>query len=425
MSPPRIVALMGSGETAPTMAKVHRRLAAMLDGRPSAVLLSTPYAFQENAAEITSRTLDYFATNVGLPMTAVDVDGAGSEVAVGRAQSTARIAEADLVFSGPGSPSYALGRWHEAGLGPVLSARLGVQGILTFASAAALTIGSHTVPVYEIYKVGADPYWLAGLDVLGTLGLRVAVVPHYDNAEGGTHDTRFCYLGERRLARLEGELPDDTFVLGIDSHTALLLDLEAGRATVEGAGGVTVRAAGRSRVIPRGGAEAIADLPSIAADLRHAGRRAATTSPTLHEPTEPDLPVEAVASPLAADLDQVSRRVEAAIASTDPGAILAALIEMDELLAGWAADTDGTGELAEARHVYHAFLARALAPPGDGHRRRPTISDEVVSVLMESRARAREQHDYAMSDRIRDALASAGIEVRDSPSGSTWQPLER
>ena len=55
------------------------------------------------------------------------------------------------------------------------------------ASAAALTLGAVTIPVYEIYKVGEEPRWLEGLDLLGpATGLRAAVVPHYDNAEGGT-----------------------------------------------------------------------------------------------------------------------------------------------------------------------------------------------------------------------------------------------
>ena len=77
------------------------------------------------------------------------------------------------------------------------------------ASAAALTLGVVTVPVYEIYKVGDDPRWLEGLDLLGrATGLRAAVVPHYDNAEGGNHDTRFCYMGERRLRDLEAMRPD-------------------------------------------------------------------------------------------------------------------------------------------------------------------------------------------------------------------------
>ena len=76
------------------------------------------------------------------------------------------------------------------------------------ASAAALTLGVATIPVYEIYKVGEDPHWLEGLDLLGpATGLRAAVVPHYDNAEGGNHDTRFCYMGERRLQALEAALP--------------------------------------------------------------------------------------------------------------------------------------------------------------------------------------------------------------------------
>ena len=75
-------------------------------------------------------------------------------------------------------------------------------------SAAALTLGSHAVPVYEIYKVGADPEWVDGLDLLARAHrIAAAVIPHYDNKEGGTHDTRFCYLGEERLRALEAGCP--------------------------------------------------------------------------------------------------------------------------------------------------------------------------------------------------------------------------
>ena len=133
MSAPRILALMGSGETAPPMARVHRRLAGLIVRRPPrATLIATPYAFQENAAEITTRTLDYFETNVGLPMTAVDI-GASDADPVAEARALATLAESDLVFAGPGSPSYALERWREAGLGPMLTAHLARDGIVTFA----------------------------------------------------------------------------------------------------------------------------------------------------------------------------------------------------------------------------------------------------------------------------------------------------
>jgi len=35
-------------------------------------------------------------------------------------------------------------------------------------------------------------------------------IPHYGNAEGGTHDTRCCYMDERRLPTLEAQLADST-----------------------------------------------------------------------------------------------------------------------------------------------------------------------------------------------------------------------
>ena len=90
--------------------------------------------------------------------------------------------------------------------------------------------------MYEVYKVGADPVWAEGLDLLTPLGMTVAVIPHYDNAEGGSHDTRYCYLGEGRLEIMEAQLPPEGWVLGVDEHTACIFDFEAGTATVMGLG---------------------------------------------------------------------------------------------------------------------------------------------------------------------------------------------
>ena len=115
------------------------------------------------------------------------------------------------------------------------------------ASAAAVTVGAKALPVYEIYKVGATPYWLPGLGLTDELGFDVVVIPHYDNTEGGTHDTRYCYLGERRLTVLEAELAEDGGVLGIDEHTAVIIDLDRETVEVHGRGGFTVRRAGQAR----------------------------------------------------------------------------------------------------------------------------------------------------------------------------------
>ena len=270
MSDPRILAIMGSGETAPTMAKVHRALFERFEAGSTpvpAAILDTPYGFQENADELSSRTLEFFATSVGRPAAVAsyrsrDVDG------VTLATAVARIRETRYVMAGPGSPSYALRQWSGGPIPDALAAKLLGGGIVTMASAAALTVGVVTIPVYEVYKVGEEPRWLEGLDLLGrATGLHAAVVPHYDNAEGGTHDTRFCYMGERRLRALEAALPEGAFILGVDSHTALVLDLEAGTAAVAGLGGATVRVGGRSAVFRSGGEVPIAALGEAAREL--------------------------------------------------------------------------------------------------------------------------------------------------------------
>ena len=56
-----MLVLIGSGETAPTMVEVHRRTLP----RCGTVLLDTPYAFQENAAEVTEKSVRYFARSAG------------------------------------------------------------------------------------------------------------------------------------------------------------------------------------------------------------------------------------------------------------------------------------------------------------------------------------------------------------------------
>lgn len=358
----RLLTIMGSGETAPAMAAVHRRLLERLGPPPlTGVVIDSPYSFQENAAELSARAVEWFVRHTGVRMRVASIRGPGQD-RTEREEALERLRTAAYIFSGPGSPSHALRMWRDTGVPAILAHRLSTGGAISFASAAALTLGAWTVPVYEIYKVGQEPLWLPGLDMLGPLGLTVAVIPHFDNAEGGTHDTRFCYVGERRLRVLERSLPADHFILGVDSHTALILDLDAGTATVKGRGGVTIRAAGRSRVLPRDSMTTLADLPSIAADL------ASRPGPFL-------------------DDDQRSS------------------------LAPWPDAGPRTGKLDGPTAASSPTAAESAATP---------MTDALVELLVEIRDRARDDRDWALSDRIRDALAEAGVELHDRADGTDW-----
>ncbi|MFN8622061.1 MAG: hypothetical protein U0869_15125 [Chloroflexota bacterium] len=434
--PPRLLAIMGSGETAPTMAKVHRLLLGRSGPPPvPAVMLDTPYGFQENADEITARALDYFRENVGWPMTlgswrTADLDP------VDKATTLARLQDAHYVFAGPGSPSYALRQWRGSGIDDIVVDKLTRGGVATFASAAALTLGAFTVPVYEIYKVGEAPTWLPGLDILGRLGLPVAVIPHYDNAEGGSHDTRFCYLGERRLAALEAMLPETHFVLGVDSHTALLIDFVEGTARVLGLGGATVRVQGRSAVFPPGSSVPLGELGAAAERLRGGGAGgsvpvgASVAAPAVVRPaSEPAGGAGGVGgrSPLLDETQALSVLFDAATAAGDVQAAVRAVLALENVLTAWSRDTAGTDEIDRARATFQALVVRLgeLVPAGAAEAASgPAVPDPVVALLVELRAAARANKDYAMGDRIRDALTAAGIELRDGPDGTTWGSRE-
>ncbi|HVE99076.1 MAG TPA: hypothetical protein VNA12_07840 [Mycobacteriales bacterium] len=406
---PRLLTIMGSGETAPTMVKVHRGLIDRVG--PSAVLLDTPFGFQANADDLVAKAQAYFRDSVGTEIAAASFRSAASCSGLDLERALNRVRAASYVFAGPGSPTYALRHWSGSPVVDVLRDKLEQGGAITFASAAALTLGVATVPVYEIYKSGEDPRWLPGLDLLSATGLRAAVVPHYNNAEGGHHDTRFCYLGESRLAAMERDLPEDAFVLGVDEHTALTFDLDAGTATVHGLGVVTVRVRGHSTELAAGTEVAISDL--------HSAGTPAGAVPAV--PVASAAIVDVPRSPLLDVVHSCEAEFAAALADRVVPRAVAALLELEAEIDAWSHDSLQSDERDRARAALRSMVARLgdLAETGAGDPRAAVAP--YVSLLLALRDGARADKRWADSDRVRDGLAAAGVEVRDTPAGTEWE----
>jgi hypothetical protein len=411
----RLLAIMGSGETAPTMIKSHRQLFEQLGSATGpAVLLDTPYGFQANADDISARAVTYFRDSVGQAVEPVQLRRVEDVDPVAIEAGLARLAAARWVFAGPGSPTYALRQWAGTDVPRLLADKLAHGGCVVFASAAALTLGRWTVPVYEVYKVGEDPVWAGGLDLLsgGDLpGPDMAVIPHYDNAEGGTHDTRFCYLGEARLAALEAQMPERGWVLGVDEHTGCVLDLDAGTATVVGNGVVTVRRQGRSTVLASGQTVAIDSLVELAF-----GQRASASSPS------PPIPPAAEAAPTAlhAAIRDIEATFDQAMGGRDVDAAVRAVLELDDTLAAWSGDTTQSDAGERGRAVLRRMVVGLGQLARTGARDPREVVGGYVDALLAERAAAREDRRFADADRIRDTLTSLGVEVRDQPDGTTW-----
>lgn len=410
---PRLLAIMGSGETAPTMVKPHRSLFERLGPDPvPAVLLDTPYGFQMNADDISARAGDYFSASVGRRVEVAELRRTDGADPVQREAAIAKIASARWVFAGPGSPTYALAQWAGTDVPNLLADKLAHGGCVVFASAAALTLGRFTVPVYEIYKVGADPVWADGLDLIAPLlGPNVAVIPHYDNAEGGNHDTRFCYLGEKRLSVLEHQLPAGGWVLGVDEHTALVFDIDAGSATVAGNGTVTVRRLGSSTVLTAGESVEIASLGSLAD-----GKRPAVAPP---EPGEPEAPA-APRTALHGEIRRLESQFDNAVAARDVAAAVGAVLELDDTLAAWAGDTTQSDAGERGRAALRRMVVRLGSLAETGARDPRDVVGVYVDGLLAERDAARADRRFGDADRIRELLVSAGVEVRDTPEGTMW-----
>ena len=453
MSLPRILTIMGSGETAPTMVSTHRTLTALLPKPVKAVLLDTPYGFQENAPELATRAVEYFRNSVNVDITVAglvrlhDTHIAADTVQIERGLRA--ISDATYIFAGPGSPTYALRQWSGSNVASSIIDKLMNGGIVTFASAAALTLGKVTVPVYEVYKVGQDVQRLDGLDVLSAIGINAAVIPHYDNAEGGNHDTRFCYLGETRLRMFEKMLDDDTYVLGIDEHTGLVIDLDASVAKVVGNGTVTLRLREDSFTYETGSTIPLTTLqnPWELRESEHAGTTQGTNSnapgasgaPSHQkgvgisgETSEAQLgrvgegssqsvePNSSQVGSLAYALQTHQQQFDDAMPARDADGAVRACLALEQAIHDWSADTL-QGDIADKARAAVRSMISALGDAAIGGVRNPRdVVAPYVEAMLAIRATVRAEKRYDLSDVIRDAFVNIGIEVRDTATGVEW-----
>ncbi len=413
---------MGSGETAPTMVTTHRRLTSLLPSPVKAVVLDTPYGFQENAPELAAKAVEYFNTSINVDLVVAglvrlhDTHLPADPVAIERGLRA--LSDADYIFAGPGSPTYALRQWAGSSVARIMIDKLTNGGIVTFASAAALTLGKATVPVYEVYKVGQDVQALEGLDILASIGINAALIPHYDNTEGANHDTRFCYLGEARLQMFESLLDADTYVLGVDEHTGLIIDIDAQTATVVGNSNVTIRLRSESFVYPTGSVIPLSVLQSPFSLLTGSGEVSSNHS-VANVPVTTNAPAPQ-ANSLDAALTESIKQFDQAMEQRDALAAVRAVLALEQSMQDWSIDTLQSDVLVRARSALRSMISQLGDAAVGGVRDPREVVAPFVEAMLSVRATVRAEKRFDLSDIIRDVFASLHIEVRDTPTGVEW-----
>lgn len=264
MTRPGQIVLFGSGETSASGQKAFDWLFRQLVEPPRVAILETPAGFELNSDRVAGRIGDFLLDrlqNYRPQVTLIPARRRGTALSPESPEIVAPLRAHNVLFLGPGSPTYAVRQLHDSLAWHMLLARHRQGAALALASAATIAIGRFALPVYEIYKVGEDPHWKPGLDLFGAFGLSLVIVPHWNNNDGGDElDTSRCFMGRARFDPMVAMLPSGVTIVGLDEHTSLAMDFSAARCRVFGRGSVTVQRDGATEVFPHGRSFALAEL---------------------------------------------------------------------------------------------------------------------------------------------------------------------
>ena len=78
-------------------------------------------------------------------------------------------------------------------------------------------------------------------------------------------------------------------------------------------------------------------------------------------------------------------------------------------------------ELSDTMQLFTFDLLGLKSEKGANNDAREEAYGKVVDMVLDLRAKAKAAKDWATSDQIRDALAGAGFEVKDTKDGVTWK----
>jgi hypothetical protein len=261
---PGKVVLFGSGETSARGRQAFDWLFRRLPSPVRVSILETPAGFELNSPQVAGRIGEFLSAhllNYQPAVTLVPARKRATPFSPDDPDLAALLPGSHAIFLGPGSPTYAVRQLRGSVVWQTALACHRGGSALVLASAAVVAVSAYALPIYEIYKVGEDPFWYPGLDLFGLFGLPLVLIPHWNNQDGGPGlDTSRCYIGQARLAPLLETLPPGMTVVGIDEETALILDLADGTCLVLGRGGVSILRQGQERRHERGQSFSLQEL---------------------------------------------------------------------------------------------------------------------------------------------------------------------
>ncbi|HCC78643.1 MAG: hypothetical protein A2X25_10015 [Chloroflexi bacterium GWB2_49_20] len=239
-----LIAMLGSGETSLAGGRIFESIARKIDQPLRVAILETPAGFELNSSQVAGQVGEFLSKrlqNYDLTVETVPARKRGTPFSPDEPEIQRMLLSANMIFMGPGSPTYAVRQLQGSLTWDLVRARHRQGAALIFASAAMIAVGKYALPVYEIYKAGEDVHAVPGLDLFADFGLKLSFIPHWNNTDGGEEvDTSRCFIGLERFNQWCDDLPDDHTTVGLDEHTGLIIDFNEGMGSVSGVSSATL-----------------------------------------------------------------------------------------------------------------------------------------------------------------------------------------
>ena len=250
------IALLGSGETSLAGGRIFEDIAQRFPQPLRIAILETPAGFELNSSRVAGRVGEFLKTrlhNFNPQINVIPARKRGTSFSTDDPLILQPLMQADLIFMGPGSPTYAVRQLKGSLAWDLVRLRHRMGAALVFASAAVIAIGARVLPVYEVYKVGQDVSVVPGLDLFGDFNLPLSIIPHWNNTDGGDEvDTSRCFVGLERFNQWCSQLPSGHTTVGLDEHTGIIIDFTAGKCSISGVSSVTLMRACNPEIFPAG-----------------------------------------------------------------------------------------------------------------------------------------------------------------------------
>jgi len=222
-------------------------------------------------------------------------------------------------------------------------------------------------------------------------------------------------MGAPRFAHLQSLLPDDVAVVGLDEHTACIIDFSQSQFEIRGLGRMTLRIGEGEEHFEKGRRYPL-DALAAAAD-RNIRPAPPAGSESQQSASTPDAPEDSYWQ----QIHFLQARFHRGMDNRDPADVTNALLELDRTLWQAQEDLENAEFISQGREILRDLLVllgtTLESSPAD---RRECLAP-VLDELLDARAELRRDRQWKAADAIRDALKQAGVTVEDTGEGTRWR----